>query len=74
MFGVLVVIEKGLEVIPLTVAVILTSPVLELNAVPELITFMEEPVKDETVILSAPAVMFHVVEAPPLEVSVAEVV
>ena|SRR5580765_6562690 len=72
-FGVRVVIENGLDVSPFAVAVILTSPTLELNAVPELSTLIEEPVKDETVILLAPAVMFHVVEEPPLEVSWIEV-
>jgi hypothetical protein len=72
-FGVRVVSEKGFEVSPFAVAVSETSPILELKAVPELSTLMEEPVKDETVILFAPAVIFHVVEDPPVEVSVIEV-
>jgi hypothetical protein len=72
-FGVRVVIENGFEVCPFAVAVIFTSPALELKAVPKLSTLIEEPVKDDTVILSAPAVMFQVVEEPPLDVSWMEV-
>lgn len=74
-FGVRVVIKNGAEVCPFAVAVSVTSPTLELKAVPELSTLMDDPVKDDTVILSLPAVMFHVVEeSPPFAVRCAEVV
>lgn len=73
-FGVRVVIENGLDVCPFTVAVSFVSPTAELNAVPELRTVICDPVNDETVMLFAPAVMFHEVEEdPPLAVSWIEV-
>ena len=72
-FGVLVVRENGLEVTPFAVAVIWTSLTAELNAVPELSTLIDAPVKDESVILLDPAVVFHVVDDPPLDVRVIEV-
>ena len=69
-FGVRVVREKEAEVCPFETAVKLTSPTLELNAVPELSTLMDDPVNAETVILLLPAVIFHVVEElPPFAVS-----
>lgn len=72
-FGVRVVSENGAEVCPFAVAVNVTSPTLELKAVPELSTLIDDPVNDESVMLLAPAVMFQVVEEPPLEVSCMEV-
>jgi len=72
-YGVRVVIEKGSEVCPFAVAVILTSPTAELKADPELVTLIEDPVVEERLILSAPVVTVQVVLAPPLDVSVIEV-
>lgn len=61
------VIGNGLEVCPLAVAVMVTSPGAELNAVPELVTVMLLPDVAERFTLFAPAVTAQVVEGPPSE-------
>jgi hypothetical protein len=73
-YGFRVVREKGAESTPPTVALIVMSPAELLNGDPLLVTVICAPVVPERETLFAPAVTVHVVELPPDEVRVIEVV